>query len=177
MDSPSAATQLQLGTMVLVVTLQLQAASCFGLKPLKAARLDASTVWPRLGHCLVDIAAGMGHSSIALIIVCACATPIPQHLPLLKPPPDTPTPPGWAEPSSLALHNSPPRTTRCGLPRDATPPPPLTRTFQAADLRAAFTHTHLRVTNNKESQPIQSMRSQQPYLRLSNSSRSEWTAS
>ena len=31
--------------MVEVVTLQLQAASCFGLKTLMAARLDASAVW------------------------------------------------------------------------------------------------------------------------------------
>ncbi len=153
MDSPSAATQLQLGTMVLVVTLQLQAASCFGFKILKAALLDASTAWPRRRHCGVDIAAGMIHSSIALIIVCACATPISQHLPLINPPPDTPTPPGWAKPSSLALHNSPPRTTRCGLPRDTPPPPPpLARPFQAADARAAFTHAHLRATNNKDSQ-------------------------
>ena len=101
----------------------------------------------------VQIAAGMIHSSIALIIVCACATPISQHLPLINPPPDTPTPPGWAKPSSLALHNSPPRTTRCGLPRDTPPPPPfLARPFQAADARAAFTHAHLRATNNKDSQ-------------------------
>ena len=46
MDSPSAATQLQHGTIT-IFTFQLQAASCFGLKTLKAARLDASTVWTR----------------------------------------------------------------------------------------------------------------------------------
>ena len=51
MDLPSAATQLQHGTMVRVVTFQLQAASCFGLKPHKVARLDTSTVWPRRVGC------------------------------------------------------------------------------------------------------------------------------
>ena len=159
MDSPSAATQLQLGTMVLVVTLQLQAASCFGFKILKAALLDASTAWPRRRHCGVDIAAGMMHSSIALIIVCACATPISQHLPLINPPPDTPTPPGWAKPSSLALHNSPPRTTRCGLPRDAPPPSPPSPTRFKRLMRAPHSHTHIyvqriiKIANTEHAQP------------------------
>jgi hypothetical protein len=66
MDSPSAATQLQHGTMVELVTLQLQAASCFGLKTLKAARLDASTVWTRRRHCIVGVAARGVHSSMAM---------------------------------------------------------------------------------------------------------------
>ena len=144
MDLPSAATQLQHGTMVRVVTFQLQAASCFGLKPHKVARLDTSTVWPRRRHCMVDITARLVQSSMAVVIVCACATAITQQRPILNPAPDTPTPPGWVPPSSLALQHLPPRTTRCGLPRDA-PPPPHQRVSSGA-----FRHTHLLVTNNKE---------------------------
>jgi hypothetical protein len=105
---------------------------------------------------MADTTARLVHTSLAVLaIVCACAPAITQHLPFSNPPPDTPTRQGWAPHSSLALHNSPPRTTRCGLPRDAPPLPPLypfTRTFQAADARAAFTHTHLRSTQNKDSQ-------------------------
>ena len=55
MDSPSAATQLQHGT-IKKLTLQLQAAaSCFGLKTLKAARLDASTTCAMRKKEMIDI--------------------------------------------------------------------------------------------------------------------------
>ena len=76
---------------------------------------------------MADVIARLVHASKALVlllaVVCTCAPAITQQLHILHPPPDTPTPLGWVTPSSLALNNSPSRTTRCGL-RDALPPPP-----------------------------------------------------
>ena len=119
-DSPSAATQLQRGT-ALVLTFRLRAASCFGSKTLKAALLDASTARTRRKHCMVP--ACMVQYSMAVVVVCFCVLAITQHLPTLPHVPDTPTPLGWAMPCSLALENSRPRTTRYGLPRDTLPSP------------------------------------------------------
>jgi hypothetical protein len=98
-----------------------------------------STNHPRR-QCMVDLTPCMVvHFSMELvIIVCSFANAMTQQIPILNPMPDTPTPPGWASPCSQVLQNSPPRNTRCGLTRDAPPPPPLTRTFQTA---GAFTHT------------------------------------
>jgi hypothetical protein len=133
-DSPSAATRLQRGTALMPIFL-LRAASCFGWKTLKAAPPDASTARSRRKRYMVEAAACMVQYSMAAWPYVPAIT---QQPPTLDPLPPTPTPPGWASPCSLALHNSHPKTTRCGLSRDTLPHPLPRITLQAADARSAF---------------------------------------